>query len=179
MSFFWSRIHWFLLYLSCHLSVAVLSLPLILWYWHFFPFLCISWSWYFYLNSDIWYWCVILKNVLQLGLTWYFLVIRLRSWIWGKKWCWSLSVDAVRASRCQHVNCDNLVSGRCFLRGMEDPFRLLEIISALPQKASPQARSSTPQSHFLSQPQWPWFITIQPAWQPIIAIEWRQKWWET
>ena len=22
-------------------------------------------------------------------------------------------------------------------------------------------------------------VMIQPAWQPIIAIEWRQKWWET
>uniref|UniRef100_A0A2K6PYQ7 Lymphocyte antigen 6 family member G6F n=1 Tax=Rhinopithecus roxellana TaxID=61622 RepID=A0A2K6PYQ7_RHIRO len=40
-----------------------------------------------------------------------------------------------------------------FFEGAENSFGLLEITSALPQKASPEARSPTPQFHSLSQPQ--------------------------
>lgn len=62
-----------------------------------------------------------------------------------------------------------------FFEGAENPFGFLEITS-LTQKAIPPTRKPTPQSHSLSQPQCPCLITIQPAWQPIIAIKWKQSW---
>lgn len=78
-------------------------------------------------------------------------------------------------SQCKCVDFDHLVLERCFFEGSENPFGFLEITS-LPQKASPPSRRPTPQSHSLSQPQGPWLITTQPAWQPIIAVKWSQSW---
>jgi hypothetical protein len=86
--------------------------------------------------------------------------------------------SSVSEQLCTMSMCYHLVSGRCFLRRQRTRLDSMKTHHLCLRRQVLKLGLQTPQSYSLFQPQWPWVITIPPAWPSIIAIKWKQSRWE-